>query len=335
MEVEKLKQELLNVNIDYLDKINIPDYKFGIEIEFAGAIYNTVMQKLDEILKYESKDIIELRQIEKDKDEFKKWRLVNDGSVQSNAWHRAKKGGEINSPIIKDRKATWKELKKVCKMLRKREYIKISDSCSIHIHTERDIYSDLEELKNLLKLWIVYEDIIYRFGYGEKDIYRPSLLNYAKPLSSSFNITTDEILKKLDTVETKRELLRLLDFERKYGLNLTNIIKEPIREGDIIKPTIEIRIYNGTLNENIIQNDVRFNMNLLNYCKKENFDKEFIEYRIKNFKRNFINDSIFENPEKVDELSKLIFKNELDRLKFLKQYYKIYNQNDIEKSIHL
>ena len=31
-----------------------------------------------------------------------------------------------------------------------------------------------------------------------------------------------------------------------------------------------IRIYNGTLNENIIQNDVRFNMNLLDYCKKEN-----------------------------------------------------------------
>lgn len=335
MEIEKLKQELLNINLDYLDKIYTPDYKFGIEIEFAGAIYNQVKQKLDEILKYESNTIEELRQIEKDKEEFKKWRLVNDGSVQSNAWHRAKKGGEINSPIIRDRKKAWNELKKVCKMLRTREYIKISENCSIHIHTERDIYSDLEELKNLLKLWIVYEDIIYRFGYGETDIYRPALLNYAKPLSSSFVITTDEMLKKLEDVETKRDLLRLVSYERKYGLNLTNVTKEPLRKDDIIKPTIEVRIYNGTLNENIIQNNVRFNMNLLNYCRKENFDNEFIEYRIKNFKRNFINDSIFENPEKADELSKLLFKDELDRLKFLKQYYKIYNQNDIEKSIHL
>lgn len=329
------RKELLDINLDYLDKINIPDYKFGIEIEFAGAIYNQVKQKLDEILKYESNTLEELRQIEKDKEEFKKWRLVNDGSVQSNAWHRAKKGGEINSPIIRDRKKAWNELKKVCKMLRTREYIKISENCSIHIHTERDIYSDLEELKNLLKLWIVYEDIIYRFGYGETDIYRPALLNYAKPLSSSFVITTDEMLKKLEDIETKRDLLRLVSYERKYGLNLTNVTKEPLRKDDIIKPTIEVRIYNGTLNENIIQNNVRFNMNLLNYCKKENFDNEFIEYRIKKFKRNFINDSIFENPEKADELSKLLFKDELDRLKFLKQYYKIYNQNDIEKSIHL
>lgn len=329
------RKELLDINIDYLDKINIPDYKFGIEIEFAGAVYKDVEHKLDEILKYESNTLEELRQIEKDKEEFKKWRLVNDGSVQSNAWHRAKKGGEINSPIIRDRKKAWNELKKVCKMLRTREYIKISENCSIHIHTERDIYSDLEELKNLLKLWIVYEDIIYRFGYGETDIYRPALLNYAKPLSSSFVITTDEMLKKLEDIETKRDLLRLVSYERKYGLNLTNVTKEPLRKDDIIKPTIEVRIYNGTLNENIIQNNVRFNMNLLNYCKKENFDNEFIEYRIKKFKRNFINDSIFENPEKADELSKLLFKDELDRLKFLKQYYKIYNQNDIEKSIHL
>lgn len=329
------RKELLDINLDYLDKINIPDYKFGIEIEFAGAIFNGVKQKLDEILKYESNTLEELRQIEKDKEEFKKWRLVNDGSVQSNEWHRAKKGGEINSPIIRDRKKAWNELKKVCKMLRTREYIKISENCSIHIHTERDIYSDLEELKNLLKLWIVYEDIIYRFGYGETDIYRPALLNYAKPLSSSFVITTDEMLKKLEDIETKRDLLRLVSYERKYGLNLTNVTKEPLRKDDIIKPTIEVRIYNGTLNENIIQNNVRFNMNLLNYCKKENFDNEFIEYRIKKFKRNFINDSIFENPEKADELSKLLFKDELDRLKFLKQYYKIYNQNDIEKSIHL
>ena len=146
------RKELLDINLDYLDKINIPDYKFGIEIEFAGAIFNGVKQKLDEILKYESNTLEELRQIEKDKEEFKKWRLVNDGSVQSNAWHRAKKGGEINSPIIRDRKKAWNELKKVCKMLRTREYIKISENCSIHIHTERDIYSDLEELKNLLKL---------------------------------------------------------------------------------------------------------------------------------------------------------------------------------------
>ena len=41
MEIEKLKKNL-NINLEYLDKINIPDYEFGLEIEFAEALYSTM-----------------------------------------------------------------------------------------------------------------------------------------------------------------------------------------------------------------------------------------------------------------------------------------------------
>ena len=333
MEMER--KELLDINIDYLDKINIPNYKFGLEIEFAGAIYRKVMSLLDEILGYDVETIEKIRKLEKEKENYEKWRLIDDCTVQDNKHHQAKKGGEINSPIITNEKERWQELKLICEMLRSREYIRTDERCGIHIHTEKTIYDDIEEYKNLLKLWILYEDIIYRFGYGEKNAPRENLLRFARPFSFEFNLPPEEILKGLNTVETKRDLVKLLRADKKYGLNLTRILDETKNLDILKKPTIEIRIYNGTLNENIIQNDVRFNMNLLDYCKKENFDKEFIKYRLKQYQTFYINESVKEKPEKAEEFFKMICKDELDRLKLLKQYYKIYNENDIEKTLHL
>ena len=257
------RKELLDINIDYLDKINIPDYKFGIEIEFAGAVYKDVEHKLDEIIKYDQYTCENLNEFLNKQKEYQEWQLANDGSVQDNVYHRARKGGEIKSPIITNEKQHWEKLKIICEMLRAREYIRVSDKCGVHIHTDKTIYDDIEEYKNLVRLWILYEDIIYRFGYGERDVPRESLLNYAKPFSAEFNLPTDIILKGLDMVESKRQLVTLLRFERKYGLNLKRILDDSKDEDVKRKPTIEIRIYNGTLNENIIQNDVRFNMKLL------------------------------------------------------------------------
>ena len=76
-------------------------------------------------------------------------------------------------------------------------------------------------------------------------------------------------------------------------------------------------------------------MCLLNYCKNENFDTDYIDYLAKNYEPIYINDSLKEKETKANKFFSEICKNELDRLKLLKQYYKIYNENDIEKSIHL
>lgn len=330
------KRELREINLDYLDKINMPDNKFGIEIEFSGALFKDVNKKLDELFGYKTYDAKVLERIELEKAHYERWRLVNDSTVQDSTEYMGKKGGEINTPIMRNEKKYWQELKQVCEMLRKMKNIKIDDRCAVHIHTEKSIFEEIEEYKNLLKLFILNEDIIYRFGYGETCEPRRTLLTFAKPFSAEYNLPPEIILKKIDKIETPEELIKLLRYERKYGLNLTNIIKIKRTENDIIKPTIELRIFNGTLNDNILQNYVRFKGYLLDYCKKENFDIEYNDYQIKNYKPLYINESIPEKPEKADRFFKQICKkNELDRLKLLKQYYKEYNENDIEKSIHL
>lgn len=318
--------DLKNVNFMYKDQINIFDIPFGIEIEFANADFNVVKGKLEQLFGYEPTKI---KWDSKNKyiiDRYKKWSLKNDATVQTHTKENIflKFGGEITSPIMSNEKKCWQELKLVCDMLKQIDTVKINGNCSIHIHTDKHIFKNIQEYINLLKLWMVYEDVIYRFSYGEIDTPRMLITRYAQPIGYYIY----ERLAKLNRIETEKQLLQLLHYERKYGINLTNIDRNE-------KKTVEIRTYNGTLNEKIIQNDVLFNINFLNYSKEENFDKEFINYKVKKYKAIFLGESVKENTDKAIEFSKLIFKNELEQLYFLKQYFKEYSKDDVEKTYHL
>ena len=317
--------ELLEINLEYKDKINIPDNPFGIEIEFADALYTFVGNELKKEVYYE--DTNEYWPNTKKKEEkFETWRLVKDATVQKRIKFETFTGGEINSPILKNNKKSWQELKQICEFLRNINDISINENCALHIHTDKKILSTIEEIKNLLKLWIVYEDIIYKFSYGETNTPRKLIYGYAKPYGQEKNIL--ELINKLEKAETLEDLMKSIYYERKFGLNIVNLIRHH-------KTTIEKRTSNSTFNEKIIQNDVRFTLNLINYAKEENFDKEFIQHKIDNYEPIYINQSIKDNKEKAEELAKLIYKEELDKMYFYKQYYKAYNENDIEKTLHL
>lgn len=318
-----MKRELEKIDFEYQDKINIPEIKHGVEIEFAQAEYNKVAIELNRIFKYDLQKKFETIT----KEDYSIWRLKNDGSVQTHGTKDLfiKLGGEVTTPIMNNRKKDWKELKTVCEMLKNIENIRINGRCSTHIHTDKEIYKNIKEYKNLLKLWMIYEDIIYRFSYGETDTPRELTTRYAKP--SSYLI--HEILKPLEVVETEYELVKLMKMvgmERKMGLNLTNITGQYSK-----KETIEVRTYNGTLNEKIIQNNILFNENLLNYAKEENFDEEFINHKIKKYKAIYLSESLKEKQKKAQELADLIYSDEKDKTYFYKQYYKMYTPNDIEK----
>ena len=325
-------EELKKINFEYKDKINIPEIQnkpisHGVEIEFAQAEYNKVKTDLEKLFQYDPRKRFEKLRTE----DYSIWKLKNDGSVQipNSKDIFTKLGGEITTPIMNNRIKDWKELKMVCDMLKQSENIKINGRCSAHIHTDRNIYKNLKEYKNLLKLWMVYEDIIYRFSYGETASPRELTTKYAKPLS----YLVHEILTPLEKVETEQELIKLIrivGIERKMGLNLTNLT-------DIYKKkdTIEVRTYNGTINEKIIQNNILFNENLLYYATEEKFDEEFIEHRIKNYTTIHLNESIKIKQKKAQELANLIYNDEKDKIYFYKQYYKAYNENDIEKKYHM
>lgn len=314
------KEELKNLKFIYEDKINVPENPFGIEIEFERAPYSQIEKDLMELFNYEY--VPKPKWSPETKKDYTKWQIGRDATVETKSMENMyeKFGGEIKTPIMTNEKKYWTELKQVCELLKSNPRTKITENCSIHIHADKKIYTNIEEYKNLLKLIMVYEDIIYKFSYGEKNTPRELIFKFAKPMSHKIY----GILDKLETIETEQQLVKLLDYERKYEFNFNNIISEE-------KKTIEKRTSNGTLNEKIIQNDVRFTLNLLKYAKTENFDKKFINYKIKNFEPLIINQSLNEIPKKAKELADMIYEKEMDKLMFFKQYYKSYTPDDIEK----
>ena len=90
-----------------------------------------------------------------------------------------------------------------------------------------------------------------------------------------------------------------------------------------VEDTIEFRCPNGTLNEVIWQNNTRFFLNLLNSSAEEKFDIEMLNYYMeeKNRTKDFLsNEELY--------LADFIFNKEYDKMCFLRQYYKDFNQPD-------
>ena len=315
------KRELKELNLEYLEKIDAPNFPFGIEIEFEKALYSKVEYELYKL--FPTKISLELWKNSKKKPDYGKWALALDASVQEYLGYGKYEGGEINSPILHNNKKSWIELKQVCEMLKQIENLKITGNCGLHIHVDKKSLPTTKEKINLLKMYIVYEDIINKFSYGLKNEPRILLYKFARPFGQDPKIM--EIINELDKIETDEELTKLFKKDRRYGLNVINIVNND-------KPTLEKRVSNGTTNKRIIQNDVRMTLNLFNYARKENFDEEYINYKLKNYEPIFLNKSIFDDEEKASDFANRIYKNELSKQYFYKQYYKEYNDYDIEKT---
>lgn len=221
-------------------------------------------------------------------------------------------GGEVSSPILTNRIITYQELSSICTFLNR-----IKNATAIntgaHLHIGASIYPEESKyLIRLIKLWTAYEDIIYRFSYGEYIYARPSLLTYSPPVGSAYKeIFNSEAINNNSPIYYIRYLL---DLGKENGLNLTNLADEKKIN------TIEIRCPNGTLNEAIIENNLNFFVHLLLYPLNPNYNEELINARAMEKTFHPTDNQIY--IEKSLELADLIFNNNYDKMCFLKQYYK-------------
>lgn len=268
------------------------DITFGLEIEFEKA----------------KKDIIESKIYDYFNDNS--WSMFNDNSLI--------KGAEIVSPILKDNEQTWKDTKKVCSIIE--SYASIDRNSGGHIHVGTQVLGDKKESwLNFIKLWSVYENIIYRFCYGEFLTARPSTPEYAEPVSQLFWGTYVRFEGKNASIT---DILYRLH-ERYQAVNFGNVSIGQL--SDFMKDnTIEFRCPNGTLNPVVWQNNVNLFVNLLKYSKDSSFDDDIVQ------KRHLINlDKFLELKwyneiylEQALELCDMIFSSNIDKIYFLKQYLK-------------
>lgn len=289
---KELLKELKEYEIKYKDNLDLPkNVLFGLEIEYEG-----------------------LKQI--------KFTLPN--SWINKEEDTIPDGGEINSNPMVDSLDTWNNLKYVLETL-KEEGAKIYDAASGHIHFDsRILGSDFDAWIRLIKLWIMYEPIIYRFSSGEKDKLRKLCMKYAFYLRYSLLDKYDRLMCCTDY----DELISCLNnvCTRCYGLCLSNVD----RHKD--KNTIEVRCPNGSLEPIIWQNNVDFFANFFLAIKNKEIDEELFKYRTKTFdeKIRYGKTYLNEDVNLAIELSDFIFCDEEKKMDFLKQYTKTFkNKNDI------
>ena len=284
--------------LEYRDTLNLPSsVSFGTEIEYEEVSMLDVGEYL-----YNS----HLKN--------RGWISKDDGSLIG--------GGEITSPVKKDVNKYWHDLKKVCNYLTDLN-VNTSTNAGGHIHVGAHILDDIKKWILFLKIYMLYEGVLYRFFCGDKINGRSGMTNVARP-------TAGYLYKNFHKIKSSNSLLNISEIlknhDRRTACNFQNVSFDDIHNRRT-KNTIEFRTPNATANEIIWQNNINAITKMLLTSSKDLVDEQLLNYKLK---KEFIPYEGYEyiyseiNLKKALEFIDLIFDNNLDKIYFLRQYLKNY-----------
>ena len=271
-----LESQLINSPMEFRSKLTLPHKaNFGLELE------------LDKV------DLLEVR-------ELVGRNIGGDFSVKNDKSLTTGMNAEINTPVLRNSKATWELLKRMGELLKK---INASyDRCSFQVNFDGSLLPSVEDRVKFLKIYAMYEDIVYRFSKGEDLSYRDSLEEYASPiiltLKGVLSINNDAVVEMFSN-------------QKRYGICFKS------RDCDLI----EFRTPNMTDNVCLWQNYVTFFYYLLNLVHSGKINMREVDEYISNYSRIYILENYEkEKEEKALQLSKKLFCNSTDRINFMHQY---------------
>jgi len=235
------------------------------------------------------------------------WVNKTDGSISV--------GGEINSCKMNDDWYHWKNLRTICQKLRM-EHIDTRSNAGGHVHVDSGVLpATVENYRKLAKFLIAYEHILLRFGFGDKLSSRKIFHSYARPIANQLY----HELNQINRAGSVNEILKVLV---SFGKCYTVYFKHLEEKTD--KKTFEFRFPNTTDSEIIWQNNINCFVKLLKAIPQ--MDESFLNRKIKSNRRKFNNAFYYEDIDLLDALEfvDLVFTNNLDKVYFLRQYFKNY-----------
>lgn len=286
MSDEALKIKLSNSPLIYRDKLTIPsNVNFGLELELDKVKY-------DEVYHLVKKQI--------------GWTIKEDKSLTKD------ENAEIISPVLQNTKQTWVLIKKVGELLQKIN--PTYNNCSFQVNFDGSLLPSTKDKVNFLKLYAMYEDIIYKFSKGEDASYRDSLEMYAYPI-----ILTLKGITKLED----ESIVDMFSNNKRYGIVFKNKDKD----------LIEFRTPNMTSNTILWQNYVTTFYYLICLATSSKYDKKEVGCYIDNFYRIHVLEHYeIENKNKAIQFVKSIFQNDIDKYSFMHQYLGKENNKLIKKT---
>lgn len=306
-DINALLWEIENFYIEYKPFLNIDfNFKFGVELEYEEANQKDITKMLKSLYRY-GELTNQDGTLWTNKDDKTVHRIVGKDII----------GGEVVSPILINDRNSWREIKCICSELI--EYgASATESTSTHIHIDQSILENrIETWINFIKLWIIYEEVIYRFLFGEYTNGRKEIAKYAKPVRTEYLRRLKKEIKDIDSLDL---LIQKLKIGRHHGINFMNT--STTKTTHQVKSTIELRVPNGTLEPTIIQNNVLFFSCLLHAANQ--ISEKFLDSKLANIDavsaEDFSNIYIYE----ALELADILFDNIENKKRFLRQYIKSY-----------
>ncbi len=293
--------------IPYRKTLNLPkDVTFGLEVEFKMDLFDEAYK-----VNFMDEDNAALTFMKE---------LGYDYSYEVE--YEINNHIELVSPVLTDNDKTWEELDSILTFIKNNDGY-YSGMCGSHIHVGKNILDKESSWLNFFKLWYIFEDDIFRFTNGENYKLRENGKSKSRKIDGICkNIIKDyEILKKLEVtylISNKSNSVNLPFPQRNDNSNgLLKTNGDP--KANNILNTVEFRSPNGTINPVIWQNNVNFFTNLMLSCNSKNLDTEKLNYLYNN--KHFAT---------VDDLACFVFKDELDKKCFLRQYYKDFDNPDFK-----
>lgn len=263
--------------------------------------------------------------------------------IQSKNWHMAKSseeklvsegGAEVVSPILHDSEQDWESIASMCEHIKKYpgkdgEEVVTDSKCGLHIHFDAEcLQQNPNKMRNFLRLYAESEELIYKMCNDKNDPIRKGAINknfsglgiissiwrngMAAPTGQKLlrqinNGTLKVSFKKFGKLRMIASKVKLN--ERRYaGLNLTNI-------GNSKKNTIEFRMANGTLNPNVIKQNVFLYASLINTAIEMTEHPEMYQERLD----LFYNTNVTEK-QKAENFLKLIMDNPENMQIYMKRW---------------
>ena len=218
---------------------------------------------------------------------------VDDSLLKGNS-------AEIVTPVLQNRKQTWMLLKKLGELLERLN--PTYDNCSFQVNFDGKLLPKLEDRVRFIKLYAMYEDIIYRFSQGEDNKYRDSLETYASPIILA--------LKGCQGYG-KDTIIDYFSDNKRYGLVFKTNGKD----------LIEFRTPNATSNPILWQNYITTFYYLIKFSTSNKYPKKEIDEYIDKFMSIYLLER-YSVPriDKALKLSNMIFPHKQDQLYFMHQY---------------
>lgn len=296
----RLNDYLLKINFNYRELLNVSnDIPYTLDIDFMSFQSSDIKKSISNFN-------------EKSKS-FNKPFIISENSIFKKT---DKNICIVKSDVLNNKLKDNELINEFCNSI---SNIKgpISSNKEIHINVGlNELNNDNYNLLTLLKIYLLYEHIIYRFSYGDDLSSQVSMSLYSKELSNLLydfikgNDITDDFNKNID-------ILRKKVIKKDHALNINK--KNQVLKTD----SIEFKMYNSKTNIFVIQNYINLVLNLIERIKNDDIDNSYLDDKLLNYDYNFYKTENYKDSYYGDalEFCDLIFLDDIDKDYFLRQYF--------------